>query len=137
MKIKNKSDKSRGLTWIGGGIVLTAILITASVSWLLYEHTVNLLTDNLRQRLLSIAITQTANIDSKNIEALQIEDDWKKPDWAKVVTSLKRAKDDNPNIVFMYIFRKKKDDPTKMEFVADAESINPYANTDTDPKNDI
>ncbi|TSC78800.1 MAG: histidine kinase [Candidatus Peregrinibacteria bacterium Gr01-1014_25] len=125
------------MTWLGGGLILLAIGITASVSWVLYEHTVNLLTDNLRQRLLSIAITQAANIDYQDMEALQEESDWKKPAWARVVTKLKRAKDENPNIVFMYIFRKTKNDPTLMEFVADAESINPYANTDDDITNDI
>ncbi len=117
--------------------MLVAIGVTTAVSWMLYEHTVNLLTDNLRQRLLSIAITQAANINAQDIEALQIEDDWQKPEWAKVVTRLKRAKDDNPNIVFMYIFRKKASDPTQMEFVADAESINPYVNLDDDPTNDV
>lgn len=132
-----KVGKSRKLIWIGGGIVLIAIVLGIFASWLLYQRTVKTLTENLRERLQSISITQAANIDAKNIEALQEEDDWKKPEWARVVTRLKKAKDDNPNIVFMYIFRKKKSDPTTMEFVADAESINPYANTDGNPTNDI
>lgn len=130
-------DVGGRLTWIGGGIVLVAIVITAGVSWLLYEHTVNLLTDNLRQRLLSIGITQAANINYKDIEALQEEEDWKKPEWTRVVNQLNAAKDSNSNIVFMYIFRKSKEDPTQMEFVADAGSINPYANTDDNPTNDV
>ena len=125
------------LTWIGGAIVLVVIVITALVSWALYEHTVNLLTDNLRQRLLSIGITQAANIDYRDLEALQVESDWQKPEWAKVTQQLKKAKDTNENIVFMYVFRKKKNDPAQMEFVADAESSNPYANTDDDPTNDV
>jgi signal transduction histidine kinase len=37
----------------------------------------------------------------------------------------------------MYIFRKSKNDPTQMVFVADAESINPYANVDSDTSNDV
>lgn len=137
MEKKIKLKGSVNITWIGGLIVLVAIGVTTGVSWLLYEHTVSLLTDNLRQRLLSIAITQAANIEPEDIEALQNEDDWQKPEWAKVVNRLKKAKDNNPNIVFMYIFRKKSSDPTQMEFVADAESINPYVNLDEDPTNDV
>lgn len=136
MDRKIKSDESR-LTWIGGAIIIAAIFITGLVSWLLYEHTVNLLTDNLRQRLLSIATTQAANISYQDLEELQTERDWKKPQWTKVVKQLKNAKDNNTSIVFMYVFRKQKDDPSKMVFVADAESINPYANTDADNSNDV
>lgn len=133
--IKKGSRKS--LTLIGASLVVVAVLATSIVGFILYEHTVNLLTDNLRQRLLSIGITAAANIDYKNIEALQVEDDWKKPEWNTVVKRLKKTKDSNKNIVFMYIFRRDKSDPNKMVFVADAESINPYANSDTDPTNDV
>lgn len=137
MDSQSKTKKKWQSTLIQGFIVLVAILITAGVSWFLYEHTVNLLTDNLRQRLLSIGTTQVANIDPSDVEKLQKEDDWKRPEWARVVGQLKRAKNNNSNIVFMYIFRKKGNDATQMEFVADAESINPYANIDTDSSNDV
>ncbi len=137
MAEKIKPKESWRLTWFGGIVVVLAIVVTTTVSWLLYGHTVNLLTDNLRQRLLSIAITQAANIDHKDIAKLQTENDWKKPEWKTIVSSLKKVKDNNPNIVFIYIFRKKSSDPTQMEFVADAESINPYANLDSDPSNDV
>lgn len=133
MKLKDTGK----MTWIGGAIVLAAIFITAGVSWILYEHTVNLLTDNLRERLLSIGITQAANINYKDLDILQSEEDWKKPEWTKVVKQLKNAKDTNENIVFMYIFRKTKNDPSKLEFVADAESLNPYANSDGNSMNDV
>lgn len=136
MENKQKTRESR-LSWFGGVIVISAIVITATVSWILYEHTVNLLTENLRQRLLSIGITQAANIDYKDLDELRTEEDWKKPEWSRVVNQLKKGKDSNENIVFMYIFRKKENNPTLMEFVADAESINPYANSDEDPSNDI
>lgn len=137
MHTQTPAGRPRTLTRVGSGIVLAAIAVTAFGSWLLYEHTVTLLTENLRERLLSISITQAANVDADNLAALQAEDDWTKPEWARVVSRLKRAKDDNPNIVFMYVFRKKPGDPTRMEFVADAESLNPYANLDDDPINDV
>jgi signal transduction histidine kinase len=137
MEAKMESKEAKTLTWFGGAAVLLVIVVTALVSFALYEHTVNLLTDNLRERLLSIGITQASNIDYRDLQALQTENDWKKPEWVRVVTQLKKAKDSNQNIVFMYIFRKTASDPMKMEFVADAESINPYANTDSDPTNNV
>lgn len=135
--MENSKEKAGRFTVFGAAIIFVAIILTAGVSWLLYRHTVNLLTENLRERLVSIATTQAANINAADIEELKVEDDWKKPEWRKVVSQLKKAKDSNENIVFMYIFRKKEVNPSEMEFVADAESINPYANLDTDPKNDV
>lgn len=136
MQVKSTTD-SRRLSWIGGLLVLIALGVTLTLSWALYEHTVTLLTENLRQRLLSIGITQAANIDYRDIQALQTEEDWRKPEWTHLVSQLKSAKDSNKNIVFMYVFRKKSANPDQMEFVADAESINPYANTDIISTNDI
>lgn len=132
-----KTKKFGKLMWIEGGVALVAISIAVFASYLLYQQTIELLTQNLRERLLSISLTEAANLYAEDINALQEEKDWEKPEWTKVVTSLKRAKDSNPNIVFMYIFRKTKDDPAKMEFVADAGSLNPYANVDEDPNNNV
>ncbi|MBI4093860.1 HAMP domain-containing histidine kinase [Candidatus Kaiserbacteria bacterium] len=132
-----ESRRLKKLVWIGSAGAVAAIAIAIAASWILYQETINLLTENLRERLLSISITQAANIDADDLAALHVEADWKKPEWGKVVTQLKKAKDSNPNIVFMYIIRKLQDDPTQMEFVADAESIYPYANSDADPTNDV
>lgn len=123
--------------WLGGILALLAISLAVLASVLLYQQTINLLTNNLRERLLSISITQAANIDAAMLAELRVEEDWQKPEWEYIVSRLKRAKDANENIVYMYIFRKNAEDPTRMEFVADAESINPYANLDDDPTNDV
>ncbi len=137
MEHKLKVKKFNFLIWAGGGISLFVISMAVLASWFLYQQTISLLTDNLRERLLSISVTQAANIDPNSLTALQVEADWQKPEWEEVVSKLKKAKDANPNIVFMYIFRKSLNDPSKMEFVADAESINPYANSDNDSSNDV
>ncbi len=103
----------------------------------LYTQTVDLLTDNLRHRLLTIATTLAANIVPQEIAALQEEDDWKKPEWRRVTTQLKNVKDRNGDIVYAYIYRKDKQNPAQLQFVADAESGDPYANSDDDPSNNI
>lgn len=122
--------------WISILVLLSIISIFIFASWVLYNHTVNILTDNLRERLLSISITAAANIDAKDLDALQVEADWQKPEWGRVINPLHRAKYSNKDIVFMYVFRYTKDpndDPKNMEFVGDADSIDPYANTNNDP----
>lgn len=137
METQSEIKKMRRLVWWGSIIVLAAIAVAVAASWTLYEHTVNLLTQNLRERLLSISITQAANLDAETLAMLQTEEDWQKPEWRDVVTHLKRTKDANKDIVFMYIFRKTAEDPSQMEFVADAESLDPYANLDDNPDNDV
>lgn len=135
--MESRATRLRALVFAGGVVASVAVSLAVGASWLLYNHTINLLTENLRERLLSISITQAANIDAEDLAQLQSEHDWVKSEWIDVVSHLKRAKDANESIVFMYIFRKKAADPSQMEFVADAESINPYANLDTDTTNDV
>ena len=116
-------------------IVIGVIVLT---SWILYNRTVTILTDNLRQRILTISITEASNIKGEDLNALQVESDWQKPQWAKIVNKLHNAKYSNNDIVFMYIFRYKKGfygDPKNMEFIGDADSIDPYANINNDPTN--
>lgn len=132
-----KINQEKKLALVGGTSVLLAIIFSVTFSWILYEHTVTLLTENLRQRLLSIVTTAVVQIDAVDLNELQNEQDWQKPEWSKVVNQLKKMKDHNKDIVFAYIFRKKSDAINEMEFVADAESINPYANTDEDTTNNV
>ncbi len=134
----NKPPRKLGrLVWYASILSFVAIIIAISASWLLYKYTVQLLTDNLRERLLTISITQAANIDARDIEALQTKDDWQKPEWTEVVNRLHKAKYSNDSVVFMYIFRRIKDNPRQMEFVADADSLDPFANDTEDPLRNI
>jgi signal transduction histidine kinase len=135
-KIKIMLKKLTKPAIIGVVALFVSIIIIISTSWTLYNHTVNILTQNLRERLITISTTQAVNINAKDLEVLLVENDWKKPEWAHVVNQLHKAKYNNSDVVFMYIFRYTKDpydDSKKMEFVADADSIDPYANTSGDP----
>src|SRR3989344_3839112 len=125
-KIKNPAS-------FGILVLFISIIVVIFASQLLYAQTVDLLTENLRQRILTISVTVASNINSKDLEALRVEDDWQKPEWSRIVNRLNKAKYSNEDIVFMYIFRKQQEDPTKMEFVADADSIDPYVNLSVDP----
>lgn len=138
MEIKNKR-KLNALKMVTLGTVLVLIVISVLVfaSTILQNYTQNLLIHNLRGRLLSISITQAANISADDLAQLKTEEDWQKPEWSRVVGQLKKTKESNTDIVFMYIFRKVEGSPDEMEFVADAGSLNPYANLDDDTSNDV
>ena len=137
MLFLNKKSLSQKPVLIGLVLLFFAIISILVSSQLLYTRTVDVLTENLRQRLLTISITAAANINGEDLSVLENEADWTRPEWARVVNTLNRAKYSNKDVVFMYIFRKLKDDPNEMEFVADADSINPYANTDNNSNNDV
>lgn len=119
--------------WIGFMFLFIAICILIFSSQILYKHTVNLITGNLRERILTISITAATTINANDLAELQTEQDWQKPEWQRVVNQLNKIKYSNKDIVFMYIFRKKQSDQNMMEFVTDADSINPYVNEGSDP----
>ena len=129
---KGKTKKIVNPTWTAVLVLVISIIIVIFASRLLYQRTVDLLTENLRERLITISITAAANIQASDLEALKVEADWQKPAWANVVQRLHKAKYSNEDIVFMYIFRKMESNPNEMEFVADADSIDPYANSGND-----
>ncbi|MFN3692743.1 MAG: sensor histidine kinase [Candidatus Paceibacteria bacterium] len=135
VKAKDKNQTSRKYPlWIGIFVLFIAVNVLVVSSQVLYNRTVDLLTENLRERILTISITTAANIEGEDLAQLRTESDWQKPEWRKVVTKLNNSKYSNDDVVFMYIFRKTAEDPTQMEFVADADSINPYANDTIDPR---
>jgi signal transduction histidine kinase len=126
-----------GSIGFGAFVSVLAAALAAGMSWYLYDYTAGLLAGQLRERLLTVARTQASQIDLDDVRALQEPDDWKTPAWERLVGQLKRAKDRNPDVVYLYLFRRSADDPDALEFVADAESLDPFANTDDDPANDV
>lgn len=112
-------------------------LFAGALTFGMFMYTQHLNFIQMQEKVKAIAATGVLDIDSKDIDALQVESDYLKPEWAKVVNALKRIRLNNSDITFVYIFRKSKDDPTKLEFVSDSHSMNPYANTDKNPNNDV
>lgn len=130
--MSNFISKLKSPFWIGIIGSLISLLIIIIASNILYNRTVTLLTENLRERILTVSITAASSIKAEDLDALQTEGDWQKPEWSSVVNQLHKAKYSNKDIVFMYIFRKKQVDSSQMEFVADADSLDPYANLGED-----
>lgn len=111
------------------------VLIAAVITFGLYRYTSNLNVQRLQEKVVSIAATGASQFSAEDLNVLRTEEDWQKPEWSKVVNHLQQIRDNNEKILFAYIIRKTSDDT--MEFVADSHSINPYANTDEDPNNDV
>jgi signal transduction histidine kinase len=128
--------KKRELYIIRGAILLGA-LILLSVSSRLYFITSEMMSQGLREKITSIAITGAVAIDPYSISNLNKQEDWETEDWKNVVSVLADIEGTNSNIVFSYIFRRSKQNPNQLVFVADSHSINPYANIDSDPTNDV
>lgn len=130
--MRNLFSRTRDVIKVGIFIFVISIFIIILSSRALYLHTSRLLSDDLKERILAISITTAVNIDAKDINLLQNKNDWQKPAWSRVVNQLHKVKYNNDDIVFMYIFRKTKNDPKRMEFVADADSVDPFANSGSD-----
>ncbi len=129
--------KRKKINLLGWTTIVIGTVVVIGISYILYRHTVSLLTTNLRQRIESIARAAAPAFDPEDIEDLQMESDWEKPAWKRVVTELLAVEKNNPDILFAYIFRKKTSNPLEMEFVADSHSLFPYANRDDDPTNNV
>ncbi|MDB4978970.1 MAG: multi-sensor signal transduction histidine kinase [Candidatus Peribacteria bacterium] len=112
-------------------------LVAGGLTFSFYRYSERVAIQRMGTEATSIASAAATLLDPNDINALQVENDWKKPEWAKVVHQLEGIRLNNPDILFVYIIRKNKNDPTKMEFVSDSHSLNPYANTDADPTNDV
>jgi len=122
--------KSESPIYVGILVLLFSIITIVLASRILYGHTVNLLVNNLRERIVGISITAATHINAADLEVLQKKEDWIKPEWQKVVNYLHEVKYQNKDVVFVYIFRKTKNNSDSMEFIADADSIDPYAYVD-------
>ena len=108
-----------------------------AITFGLYEYTQAINLHRMQDKVLAIASTAASQFSAKDFDALQVKDDWKKPEWAKVGNQLEKVRKENSDVFYAYVIRKSKADPTKMEFAGDADSINPFANTDNDPTNDV
>ncbi|MBI5793794.1 hypothetical protein HZA87_01765, partial [Candidatus Uhrbacteria bacterium] len=110
-------------------------VLAAAMTYGLYRHNLALNLQQMRVQAQGIASTAALQFDAKDLDQLRVESDWKKPQWAKVVNQLREIRENNKDIVYAYIIRKTSEN--SMEFVSDADSMNPYANSDNDPLNNV
>src|SRR4051812_26907878 len=86
-------------SWGSLAIVLVATFVTVLSSWFLYQFTVDLLTQRLRDRLVAIVRTAAVQFEAEDLAELQTTDDYQKPEWQHVVTQLQKVRSNNPDVV--------------------------------------
>lgn len=110
--------------------LIIAALVTVGIVYLVYQQTQDILKERLRLRLTAIAATAVLGIDANDVAkiiSLENEDPDKalnSKELSRVVDYLKRVRDANQNIQYIYIWNKT-DDPNFVRFAADAEMIDP------------
>ncbi len=112
-------------------------LLSAALTLGFFEYNRELNFQVLREKVSTIAATGVLQIHPEDVEKLKVEEDWHKPEWARVINTMKKIREQNSDTLFVYIIRKTANDSTKFEFVADSHSLNPYANVDADPTNNV
>ncbi len=110
---------------IMGGFILAAALVTFG----LYRQNYNLNLQRLRERAMSIAATGAMQFDYRDLDKLRTIEDIKKPEYAKVIRKMNEIRDLNESVAYAWILRPS-DKANYWEFVADADSIDPYAKFD-------
>ena len=96
-------------------------VIALGITYGMYRYTLNLMKDEIGQRLMSIAATAAPEIDAKDLEPLRLARDMEKEEYQRVFRKLNEIRERNEDVVYVYILR-----PTEefamWEFVADADT---------------
>jgi hypothetical protein len=101
-------------------------LVAGGITHALYRQNVYLNTQRVREQVKAIAATAALQFDWKDLEELRTIEDIQKPEYSKVIYQLNEVRRMNPQVQYAYILRKTVDDDV-LQFVADADSLDPSA----------
>ncbi|MBI3331617.1 hypothetical protein HYZ99_01515, partial [Candidatus Peregrinibacteria bacterium] len=104
-------------------------VLAGGITYGLYRSNVHLNTERIRERALAIAATGAVQFDPVDLNELRTPADITKPQYAKVIYKLNEIRRQNEDVKYIYIMRPTAD-PNTLEFVADADSLDPYAKKD-------
>jgi predicted transcriptional regulator len=105
-------------------------LLAGTVTYGLYRQNIYLNTKRIQEKVLSIASTGAIQFDANDLNELHTTEDIHKPQWSKVIYQLNEIRRQNEGVKFAYIMRIKNNDLKTLEFVADADSLDPFAKKD-------
>jgi len=125
LAVYSKNLRSDLLILINAKAVLITLgvcsLIALGITYGMYRYTLNIMKDEIGQRLMSIAATAAPEIDAKDLEVLHIAKDMEREEYQRVFKKLNEIRERNEDVVFAYIMR-----PTEQtlvwEFVVDADT---------------
>lgn len=110
-------------------IILVSTLATVGMTYVLYTTMQSVFRANLDERLESIAATAALNFNPKDLNEITGPDSVDNPAYKNAVGLLQNIRKHVPNIQYAYILRRT-DRADMMEYVADADSIDPEAEID-------
>jgi serine/threonine protein kinase len=90
------------------------------------------LIDDLRSRLEGVAATAALLISASDVEQIRTPADKDSAPFVNTVATLKRVKQQNPNVVFVYLMRESQKAPGKLEFVAEDDMLDTQEELDDD-----
>lgn len=126
-KHKKKTDS---LTLKGSYFLLGLSLLTTLITiTLVYTNIKWFFEWSLREHVLSTVNTAALNFDPSSLDKITSLDSVGTKEYRKAVFSLQKIRVVNSNVKFAYIQRKT-EDPLMLQFVADADSINPDSKVD-------
>lgn len=111
-------------------ILIVFIVLATSIAFVLFKYTENLLKERLQERLISIVSTAATQIDPDDVEKVNA-DNVDNQSLERLVGQLKKIRDANKNLRYAYIMRQTAD-PSTLEFIADAESLETVEALDQD-----
>lgn len=114
-----------GLLTVGMLIVGFCVLM----GWIFFVRGQEVMADQLRERLRSIAVSAAVAFRSLPLEELQSAEDIRKPVYADAIDLLNIVRAQNTGVAFAYILRPTAD-PRIFAFVADADSLRPFDSYD-------
>ncbi len=100
----------------------------ALLTYGLYRRDLGERTALMQERIRSIAATAAPLFDVDDLNAIHTLQDAQKPQYAKLVTQLNLIRDQNPGVKYAYLMRPS--EGTIWEFIADADAMDPWQETD-------
>ncbi|MDO8648740.1 MAG: winged helix-turn-helix domain-containing protein [Candidatus Peregrinibacteria bacterium] len=105
-------------------------LLAAIITYGLYLNNKRIITQRIRDQITSIAATGALQFSATDLDTLRSVNDVTRIEYKKVVDQLNAIRNQNKNIVYVYLIRPTTD-PAFFEFVADADAVDPYKDVDT------
>ncbi len=104
-------------------LVISAIAAVVVVA-IVYSQTRQILENRLKERLISIVSTAALQFNGDRIASIRDEEARNTQAFKEVIEKMRKIRDANENLRYIYIWRKT-DQPNILQFVADAEMLNP------------
>jgi len=111
------------------GVLAVFIAGTLLVTYLLYAQVQGMFKERLRERIRSIAATASIQFDAAELDLITGPESVGTEIYKRNVRKLQRIREINGDIKYAYVWRRTKD-PNTVVFIADADSIDPYAKID-------